>query len=156
MPRGRGGVRTGTPGHSYPNRTDLASNSGAPLPAQAPPSTQYGQASASLRSQAAVPLAPQSGPAPVAPPAASGPAPIPPGGFGDPLRPTDRPGEPVTAGLPLGPGAGPEALTMNQVTPTDPILTTLAALSALGPKLNPALRVTIAQLQSAQNNGMRG
>lgn len=27
------------------------------------------------------------------------------------VRPTERPNEPVTAGLPMGPGAGPEALT---------------------------------------------
>lgn len=27
------------------------------------------------------------------------------------LHPSNRPGEPVTAGLPTGPGAGPEALT---------------------------------------------
>lgn len=26
------------------------------------------------------------------------------------MRPTERPGEPVTAGLPMGPGPGPEAL----------------------------------------------
>lgn len=53
----------------------------------------------------AVPIRP---PAPTAPGpgGAAGPAP-PPGAF---TRGTDRPDEPVTAGLPVGSGAGPEAL----------------------------------------------
>ena len=40
--------------------------------------------------------------------------------------------EPVTAGLPIGPGAGPEALSMNQGTPLDPMYMAVAALDALG------------------------
>jgi hypothetical protein len=36
------------------------------------------------------------------------------------LRPTERPNEPVTAGLPTGPGAGPEALSTGpQAPPTN-------------------------------------
>ena len=41
-------------------------------------------------------------PAPIVPPG--------PGELGDPLRPTERPNEPITTGLPFGPGAGPEVL----------------------------------------------
>lgn len=37
-------------------------------------------------------------------------APIP-GGAGPLLRPTERPGEPITAGMPIGPGPGKEALS---------------------------------------------
>ncbi len=55
-----------------------------------------------------------------------------PGSLGNFLGPTQRPGEPVTAGIPLGPGPGPEALTMNQARPSDPIYQAVAALDQLG------------------------
>lgn len=41
--------------------------------------------------------------------------------------PTARPGEPLTAGIPLGPGPGPEVLT-NPVGGDDPVLDRLRAL----------------------------
>ena len=58
-------------------------------------------------------------------------------------RPTARPQEPVTAGLPVGPGPGPEALQMRRGSPVgeimrevarasgDPFLAELAARSGL-------------------------
>jgi hypothetical protein len=109
MPRtGRGGPRQGTPGKTYTNRSDL--NTNKKLPIQVAPSQQYGQGVAQRSAQQAVPMA--GGPAlpsPQVSPAAV-PAPVP-GAGGGLARPTDRPGEPLTAGLPIGPGPGPEALT---------------------------------------------
>lgn len=84
---GRGGPRVGTPGTAYGNRTDL----------QSPGNLPYGQAtqlqqSAQIMSQAG---------------AATTPPPPPRQPFN---RPTERPNEPVTHGLPFGPGGGPEVL----------------------------------------------
>lgn len=155
MPRnGRGGVRTGTPGKSYSNRTDLNATSGKPLPVQTAPSTEYGQAIASARSQAAVPMAPQAPPPPL--PGAGGgggAAPTPPGGFGDPLRPTEQPDVHVMSGLPVGPGPGPEALSMNA---PDPTLTVLANLRGMGDQLPAALKPFVASLQASMSNGRNG
>lgn len=139
----------------------MNASSGKPLPIATPPSTQYGQATASRRSQAVVPLAAQSTPAaagPVAPPPVAGPAPTPPGGFGDPLRPTDRPGEPVTAGLPMGAGPGPEALTMNAPQFTaSPLQNAVGLLSSLGDSASPQVRALRAQLATTlQNQSPRG
>lgn len=114
MPRnGRGGARTGRPGVSYPNRSDLHT----PLPAQAPAGQEYGARLAQLQAQQAVPIAPAppGGTAAPggggAPPAAGAPPPGPAPGEVMPLgAPSQRPDEPVTHGLPTGPGAGPEAL----------------------------------------------
>lgn len=44
--------------------------------------------------------------------------PVQPGEMGALDRPTERPGEPVTAGLPSGPGPGPEALGLGQTPQT--------------------------------------
>lgn len=107
----RGGRRTGTPGASYTNRTDLA------VPAAAASGQQYGQRAQQMAAQRAMPVAPP--PAPnLAPPAA--PRATPPGAPPEPMTmpgqvvpldaPSMRPNEPITAGLPVGPGAGPEAL----------------------------------------------
>lgn len=97
MPRsskGRGGARTGTPGTAYPNRTDLAGSVATGQP--------YGHAAAQLDAQSIVPMGTPSVPA------ASTPASWPLPGAAGPLdRPTERPGEPVTAGVGVGPGPGP-------------------------------------------------
>lgn len=105
MPRrGRGGSRQGKPGTAYGQRSDLqapkAEFTGQP----------YGEATRQRESQAAVPVA--------APPsqamavAQSVPQPGPePGMLDGLLDPTTRPDEPTTAGLAMGPGAGPEALS---------------------------------------------
>jgi hypothetical protein len=106
----RGGRRAGRPGVNYPQRSDLRSG---PLPPTAPTGLQYGQHTALIEAQRQIPMAPAgaTAPAPTAPPpTAPAPPPVLPGSLGAFDRPTDRPGEPVTAGLPTGPGPGPEAL----------------------------------------------
>ena len=109
MPRrsARGGKRTGTPGAAYAQRTDLAGNQ----PVRAAPSQRYGERVAAERAQRAVPL-PAATPPPAAPAGPAGlrrPGPVA-GGLGDPLRPSGRPGEPVTAGMfgaPMTPACDP-------------------------------------------------
>lgn len=81
---GRGGPRQGQPGKAYGERTDLNVQ-----PIRTVPGQQYGQAKAQQQAQQAIPL-PQVTPI---------------------HAPTERPTEPVTAGLPIGPGPGPEAVT---------------------------------------------
>lgn len=96
------------------NRTDQL----APAAPTAAPDQAYGQAGQQLAAQQALPIA--NGPTATAaqPPAPSGPPDLLAqtmghNGPGDLSleRPTERPNEPVTHGLPVGPGAGPEALT---------------------------------------------
>lgn len=89
----RGGKRTGSPRTAYENRTDLSM---APTEFTG---QDYGARKEQVSSQQAVPLQRR-------PPMPSGPSvPV------TPLdAPTARPGEPVTTGLPVGLGAGPEAL----------------------------------------------
>ena len=96
---GRGGRRQGQPGKTYQNRSDLNQ---AP---RAVPGQTYGQAGAQIAAQRAVPLPnAQAQMAPGSAPSTTVPAPV-------PLdAPTTRPGEPVTAGIAMGPGAGPEAV----------------------------------------------
>lgn len=99
--RGRGGKRSGAQGKAYGNRTDLNT--------QAPRATsggrEYGEKGAAEARQRAVPLPGGGGAASVGPPA--GPTAAPP----VPLTaPSQNPGQPVTAGLGLGAGGGPEML----------------------------------------------
>lgn len=110
----RGGRRTGAPGKAYSNRSDL----NTVVPIKAAPGQQYGAAKAQIDAQKAVPIArpstdavPQGGSAsPGASSPASGPAGPLPGQLVPLDAPTQRPGEPVTAGLPVGPGPGREVL----------------------------------------------
>ena len=97
----RGGVRQGTPGKSYSNRSDLNASR---QPVQSVKGQAYGKRKAQEDAQAAVPL-PK----------------LTPGSFGPIDRPTDQPQEPVTAGLPFGAGPGPEILPVPQVA-DDPAL----------------------------------
>jgi hypothetical protein len=108
----RGGRRTGTPGKAYSNRSDLN------VPAQAASGQQYGMRGQQMAAQRALPVA---RPATDAVPSGGSPAAGGPAGAGTPAgplpgsltpldAPTQRPGEPVTTGLPVGAGAGPEAL----------------------------------------------
>jgi len=101
MAENRGGRRQGRAGKAYPNRTDLNVQ-----PVRSAPSTEYGSRAASERQQTAAPLPQRPGIPPgvaglMAP--ASGTAPPAPGLFRD----SERPGEPITAGLGIGPGPGP-------------------------------------------------
>lgn len=101
----RGGRRAGRPGAAYSNRTDLHQ----PLPVAAPTGLPYGARGELIAAQRQVPMAPAPSPAGGSP---QPPAPVPPGHPSIALgRPTERPQEPITAGIPLGPGPGPEALT---------------------------------------------
>jgi hypothetical protein len=93
MPRnGRGGSRTGTPGTAYENRTDLATNR---QPVAAPQGQTYGERGRQEAAQAAVPI----------PDIAAMTASLP--GLTDPSQ---RPDEPLTAGLPMGEGVGPNPM----------------------------------------------
>lgn len=93
MPRkGRGGSRQGTPGTAYTNRTDLAENR---QPVRVPTGQPYGEAGRQEQAQQAMPLPDLSAMLSSLP------------GLTDESR---RPDEPITAGLPTGPGPGPEAL----------------------------------------------
>lgn len=85
----RGGRRSGAPAKAYSQRTDLAMDrSPTSVAADAP----YGQGAELQAAQSAVPVGP------------------PPGGVTPLNAPTQRPDEPLTAGLSTGPGPGPEAL----------------------------------------------
>lgn len=134
----RGGRRDGKPGRSYGQRTDLQ---GASLHSQ-----QYGQGAARQARTAAVPVAapPQApsvpGPAAPAPAAPAGPAP---GTLGGLMDPSVRPNEPLTHGMPVGPGPGPGLLAQN--TTADPDEMALRALYAAHP--NPFLRQLIETME---------
>lgn len=145
MPPGRsnrGGRRQATPGKDYTNRTDLQSRQ----PITTAPSKVYGQATQLQSAQQQIPL-PGGG-------ANAGPIPIPqagvpstnvsggmaplgqgplPGSLGALHAPTGRPGEPVTHGLPTGPGGGPEVLQ-----PPNPLVKAAAVLNNLGSQADPA------------------
>ena len=120
MPRtGRGGKRQGSIGATYSNRTDL---NAAPSPMQTVPGQEYGKQADQM---AAMHVAPMSGPQPSASPQSAPQAPqsaAPPTPQANPAAaqvvpwdaPTQRPNEPITAGLDVGPGPGSEALQMNQ------------------------------------------
>jgi hypothetical protein len=118
MPRGR----APTPSPSA-NRMDLVNPT--PQPISAVPDQGYGIAGDQQEAQR---IAPMSGGGSPTPPSPGGPPQAPPqagpqdvmaqaaahNGPGNSLnlmRPTERPNEPVTHGLPVGPGGGPEALT---------------------------------------------
>lgn len=107
----RGGARAnkvGAVNPPRPNRTDMPGK----LPIAVAPSTSYGSATASRTAQQAIPMANPS----VAPAQATPVAPqslgsiVQQAGINGLHNPTQRPNEPVTAGLATGAGPGPEAL----------------------------------------------
>jgi hypothetical protein len=149
MPRteNRGGARTGTPGKSYSNRTDMTQ------PVQTAPNQAYGAAGQQAQSQQTIPLPssagelakmaqgaqqpqmPQAGPQQPNGPVA--------GDMGALSRMTDHPMQPVTHGAPTGPGPGPESLggpLPNKVSST---IAQIAAASG-----NPDLQVLAARAQA--------
>lgn len=89
-----------------PNRSDLTRPTATTVPGQ-----DYGEAAAQRIAQQAIPMGSPSSPG--APVPSLSPAPSAPiaGSNGPISRPSERPNEPVTTGLPMGPGAGPESLT---------------------------------------------
>lgn len=160
----RGGQRAGKLAGKYPNRTDLAGKT--KLPVTVGPSQYYGQATASAAAQKAVP----EGNPPVAQPLTSGgaiqgsapslntgwqPGMPPPAALGqhgiNPLSaPTQRPNEPLTTGLPSGPGAGPEAL--QQFAP-DPMATARAVVNSIpNTHLTPQLQALRNALTASATN----
>lgn len=128
----RGGPRSGRPGQNYGNRSDLQS---APrLAPQANVDQPYGTASAQEAAQVQVPM----GPPPVAMNA-----------------PTQRPNEPVTSGLSLGPGVGPEAIpALTPAAPDEDVLKFAQYLPALElmttlPNSSAAVRNLVRRLRGA-------
>lgn len=122
-----GGARQGAAGTAYAQRSDL--NTQKIQKIQTPPSKEYGQATALRQAQQAVPL-------PATPPILS-PSQGQAGGVAGPppdlWRPTERPGEPVTHGLPTGPGAGPEALPIQPTPMGDPAAIQIRAMLRANP-----------------------
>ena len=140
----RGGRRKGAPGKAYSNRSDLAAD--RKMPVAAPTGMGYGERKALEDAQRAVPVA-SPGVSPQTPPMAPGPTsswPIP-GSMGPLDRPSERPNEPLTAGLPIGAGPGPEALGMVENS-DDPLLDELRAAYMHAP--SEALRELIEELES--------
>lgn len=82
-----------------PNRTDL-NNKATKVAKQTVPGQTYGKATEQMQSQSLVPMAPPPTEMKAAP---VGPAP---GRLGAFARPTERPNEPLTAGVDFGAGAG--------------------------------------------------
>lgn len=97
----RGGPRQGRVGKTYGNRSDLNGPKppGAPLPVQSAPGQQYGARKAQEDAQRAIPMSPGQ---PLPPPRPTQVTSL--------SEPSTRPNEPVTTGLPMGAGAGPEVL----------------------------------------------
>jgi hypothetical protein len=92
----------------YPNRSDLR-NPAQKVARQTAPGQTYGAGAEQMRAQQAVPMG--------GPPTSAAPQPmqnpetgLAPGSLGDMLRPSERPDEPITSGLPIGEGPGPESL----------------------------------------------
>ena len=109
MPRGRGGARQGTPGTAYGNRTDLN------MPISTVPNQEYGKATQQQEAQRAVPMAASPAPTSQAAPTAPAGQPLPKPGSVDVFGKTQRPQEPVTAGVPFGPGPGPEIMSAQPI-----------------------------------------
>lgn len=132
----RGGRRNGTPGKAYSNRTDLngAPRVGTPSIPKVAPSAQYGEATRLADAQKAVPMGPPAG-ASGPPGGASAESPqLQPGGLGDFNRPTERPDEPVTAGIASGPGPGLNPAATVPTTVSD-LLGMLASQRGISPEV---------------------
>lgn len=141
MPRAgydrRGGKRQGSQGKAYGNRTDLNRNR---QPVQAAAGQPYGERGAQEQAQRAIPL-------PAAPPVSAPPPSPAPGSFGPFTRPTEFPDEPLTAGLPVGPGPGPEAVTgpWGGLSENDRVVAELRGLYAAFPSRDLAQLIEFAE-----------
>ncbi len=146
----RGGSRQGRKGVAYKQRTDL--NTVKPLPVTTVPDQPYGAAKAQADAQSVVPM--QGGlPTPsVLNGQQSEPTGPMPGELPSLTAPSSRPDEPVTHGMPLGPGGGTDIFP----TAPDPVLKGLAILNSLGDRLPPELKAVQAYLDTMQNNGVNG
>lgn len=112
--KGRGGRRQGQLGTTYTNRTDLNTNRAPTQPIATTPAKSYGDRTRQESAQRVIPLP---GMPPV--PLSAG---------------TQRPTEPVTAGISMGAGAGPEAVVPSAgITPDQQITAALRGLYAAYP-----------------------
>ena len=139
----RGGRRSGKPGQAYPNRTDL--NKGPqPVGNFAGPQVPYGTGAELSRSQQAMPVAPPPAPGPAQGPGGPAMPPGPaPGSLGQFDGPTQRPNEPLTHGLPIGPGGGPEVMSNPASRPAMTLLQQLANQ----PYVSDEIRSLLSQLE---------
>jgi hypothetical protein len=114
MPRGGPRTPSKPAAVSGPGALSQRTDGGAAQPVRPTPAAHYGDRAASVAQQQAAPM--RAGgtatPSPMSPPAAGGLSPTPapaPAARPDAFGPTLRPGEPLTAGVPAGPGAsGPD------------------------------------------------
>ena len=139
MPRkrkspGSGGARVGAPGQAYGNRVDMNQ------PVTVASGQTYGSRQQQVDAQRAIPL-----PAASAPPPAPQAGTVAAGPTVTPLSaPTTMPNQPVTHGLPIGPGAGPEVLGLPSAG--DNVLDELRGIFAAYP--TPELATLIDQLRA--------
>lgn len=173
MPRKRAGAAgVGLPGTPSANRTDMAIKTPTGLPYGEAGALQAAQQAVPLpqdvpgAGQGATPPppTPSNGPTPIAPPGGLGAgsnAPVGPPTLqdilaaagqmqppGTPSNVSQRPNEPVTAGLPSGPGPGPEILGINQPGPSQLAQTLQAAADASGSGLLANLAAQAAQARA--------
>jgi len=164
---GSGGARVAIPGAVYPQRTDLAARTppafkGQQYGAGVAQQAQVAAAAPAIAQNAAVGAPPAAPGAPGAPqvPFAGGQHPVPPGvaapgQFPPLLAPTTRPNEPVTAGMPFGPGPNGPAPTF---TP-DPMMGSLALLNSIPashmtPQLQALAAASAASVANSTKPGM--
>lgn len=123
----------------YPNRSDLR-NPTAKVAKQAYKGQPYGEATQQMESQSAVPIAQA--------PTDQTPPPPTPGQIGSLTAPTERPNEPITAGMDFGPG--PNADVFGNLRPAPGSNSDLAervrAIAAIYP--NPALLQLVMELEA--------
>lgn len=115
---------------AYPNRTDLQ-NPAKKVARQAAKGQQYGKATAQLQAQKAVPIG--RAPSESVPPPQPQQGPMP-GSLGAFTRQTERPNEPLTAGVNFGPGPNAaQAGVAQPIRTDDPVLERLRTLYAQYP-----------------------
>lgn len=121
----RDGTRQGTPGRSYPNRSDLRQTVAPP---DTPAPDEHGQKVRRERQMQALPPGP------------------PPNRL---AGPSTRPNEPVQAGLPIGPGPGASGVAA--MSRSDRVLTRLQALVQVSG--DPQLAAMVGRVQAARRRG---
>jgi hypothetical protein len=115
------------------------------------PNQDYGAMSQQMNDQRIAPMGgkPQLPPMPNVPASPNNGTQMPPYQGGDFAAPSTRPGEPVTAGVPIGPGPGPAQLPSVGQKPTGAMTQMLTQLSATD-----ATGVIASLLQAAQQRGV--